>query len=72
MNQLVWIKKLPTKTGWYWRRGKGEGFGDPACIVEIRDYVGELAIMNTFLSRYENEDYDWAGPIPQPSERNSA
>ena len=55
-----WTKKKPTKPGWYWKRDRN---GDE--IVQVRDYVGELCILNWALPN----NVEWAGPIPEPEEK---
>lgn len=64
MERLIWTTDQPTKPGWYWQRRphfKGEG----AHIVQVRNYVGKLCIMNWEIP---NKDVEWAGPIPEPLE----
>ena len=68
MNKFVWTKKTPTEAGFYWKRNFRRD--EKETVIEIRNYAGKLSVDNCALSSYvEGEEYEWAGPIPEPVEQ---
>ena len=67
-NVMKWTKDIPAKEGWYWKRNTSDKYDEPE-VVHVRNYAGELAIGNSFISGWNSlKRYEWAGPIPLPIE----
>jgi hypothetical protein len=67
MNELLWTRTQPTEAGWYWLRYiRGDPFNDKSEIVKVREYVGELCIVNWAIP---DKNVMWAGPISKPKNR---
>ena len=66
---MKWKQGLPTKTGWYWYRNLNRLDETKPVILQVRTYVGELAIGNTTLKGWPSKEKgEWAGPIDEPEE----
>jgi hypothetical protein len=62
ISTLQWTEKKPTEEGWYWIKRKNSlGEFESPKIDYVRDYVGEMCILN-----WPVPDGKWAGPIPEP------
>jgi hypothetical protein len=63
---MNWTSTPPAEEGWYWlmevkARGVTEG------IVFVRDYVGEMCIVNWPIPKtVDSKKVFWAGPINSP------
>lgn len=67
VNPFMWTAERPTVVGWYWARRR-QSMDDKPEIVQVRKYAEKLAIGNCALSASGYADYEWAGPIPEPTE----
>lgn len=63
MNQ-VWTKTKPEIPGYYWSRFMGE-----AHIVKVVKNGDSLTCRGYFLNAKFFNNYEWAGPIPEPEEQ---
>lgn len=65
LHPLRWTSTKPTQPGFYWN----QGYGTRKRIFEIRD-DGRLRIAQTgkLLSDVAEDEYRWAGPIPETLE----
>jgi hypothetical protein len=62
MNRLVWTDVEPTEAGWYWVRIKSHIEEAPGID---RQWIGEIIPGTPGVS----DCYEYAGPIPEPSEK---
>ena len=60
---MKWTNTKPTAAGWYWCHGNGR-----KRVVELRDDGYGLYIVQTgkLMVEVEDDEYAWAGPIPEP------
>lgn len=63
--RLQWSPERPTKPGWYWYRGPGEG-GD--LLIVLVDEAGYFQWPDGGFSEAEHTDGDWAGPLDPPED----
>lgn len=64
---LKWTKETPTKSGYYYFRGKR--FTQRVLRVDIkRDYVTGANIRTTLDVLTKYVEPEWAGPLPEPEE----
>jgi hypothetical protein len=65
MSNLNWTKKKPTKPGWYWYRGEGDG--NTVNVLHYIDDDGEGPYLATSDDRALNDlNGEWAGPVEPP------
>lgn len=66
---MKWTKELPKVVGHYWFRDLESKHDKEPVVIYVRDYCGELAIVNAALrgSSFAKRG-EWAGPIPLPKE----
>ncbi|HJR75371.1 MAG TPA: hypothetical protein VJ805_00290 [Nitrospiraceae bacterium] len=67
-DAMKWIKKKPTAPGFYWYQSPG----GQKRVVEIRKdpTTRKLYVVQTgaLLDELPEDEYRWAGPIPEPTE----
>jgi len=72
-DRLTWTDEPPTEPGWYWLRTNPD-VGISPRVVKVIERDASLRVNDTLddagidheLGDYDN--YQWAGPIPQPVE----
>ena len=62
---MEWTKDKPKKEGWYWRRDVLDPIWPDEIVWIISHKNSTLCIEET---EPEWDNYEWAGPIPEPKE----
>lgn len=60
---MEWTNEKPTKPGWYWWRDREFSLSGRACIRYLSSMDMDVNWGDTC---------EWAGPLPQPTERKEA
>ena len=64
---MNWTTDKPSEAGWYHMRNIG---GKYYTIIKVWENKGKLYVGGSMI--HSCEQYEWAGPIPEPDERPAA
>jgi hypothetical protein len=70
MSDLIWTTKKPTKTGWYWYRGEGDGQTEKVLHFIDDDGDGPYLATSDDLALTDLAG-EWAGPVEPPLQNQS-